>query len=584
MPTQIVAHLGCDCQATVPTRRGTAPVIGKALPRIPRVKDDSPPLIRGRESERLLANAFADAQQRGKAAYDGVIKAFYRDRRVAKIIHDRARATRCLDDKEEIQQQIAILLAEKLLDKMCSQPNEPSAIYTLIATTAHNVCLTLMKQNLRASERYVSLHPGDNLDDHFESLGVVADADDIADQVLARVDQEAAQAEFARRKANLMTLQADNTDVPASSAPSTPKHLSDLQFLRKLGVVKPLDAPSGMSVIKGIAGFVTLAPPAKGQEASPARGVRKQRTDFDPDGREKLIKVQKALHFNNHQLADALRVGQATFSSYIYGRVAAGVPVRVVKAAEDLLKNSKATVKKYAALTSKSQADIIDEWERALHINGRGAAETLLAKLLRVNQITVWRWKRPNGTTISPPDLAEYDAVVKKAVAEGYRPEEDGSSAHLPFPQLVEVWYSVLKISRRPDAHLVLANCIGLEPWNLSALLAPESKRPEFRRINQWERRVHTAAQERLAIDPLIDPTGMTKRALAQAIVSALSGLLQRRSRNVYKDVAELIAVSPAVLKAWSESNAPAPAKEAQALAAAANLMLRVVFPKRPER
>lgn len=107
MPAQIVAHLGCDCQATVPTRRGTAPVIGKALPRIPRVKDDSPPLIRGRESERLLANAFADAQQRGKVAYDGVIKAFYRDRRVAKIIHDRARATRCLDDKEEIQQQIA---------------------------------------------------------------------------------------------------------------------------------------------------------------------------------------------------------------------------------------------------------------------------------------------------------------------------------------------------------------------------------------------------------------------------------------------------------------------------------------------
>ena len=139
MPTQIVAHLGCDCQPTVPTRRGTAPVIGKALPRIPRVKDDSPPLIRGRESERLLANAFADAQQRGKAAYDGVIKAFYRDRRVAKIIHDRARATRCLDDKEEIQQQIAILLSEKLLHKMCSQPNEPSAIYTLIATTAHNV-------------------------------------------------------------------------------------------------------------------------------------------------------------------------------------------------------------------------------------------------------------------------------------------------------------------------------------------------------------------------------------------------------------------------------------------------------------
>jgi len=281
------------------------------------VKDDSPPLIRGRESERLLANAFADAQQRGKAAYDGVIKAFYRDRRVAKIIHDRARATRCLDDKEEIQQQIAILLSEKLLDKMCSQPNEPSAIYTLIATTAHNVCLTLMKQNLRASERYVSLHPGDNLDDHFESLGVVADADDIADQVLARVDQEAAQAEFARRKANLMTLQASTSDIPASSASTTPKHLSDLQFLRKLGVVKPLDAPSGMSVIKGIAGFVTLAPPAKGQEASPARGVRKQRTDFDPDGREKLIKVQKALHFNNHQLADALRVGQATFSSYI---------------------------------------------------------------------------------------------------------------------------------------------------------------------------------------------------------------------------------------------------------------------------
>ncbi len=67
------------------------------------MKDESPPLIRGRESERLLATAFADAQQRGKPAYDGVINAFYRERRVAKIIHDRARATRCLRTDADYQ-------------------------------------------------------------------------------------------------------------------------------------------------------------------------------------------------------------------------------------------------------------------------------------------------------------------------------------------------------------------------------------------------------------------------------------------------------------------------------------------------
>lgn len=548
------------------------------------MKDESQPLIASRSSEHLLADAFSVAQTRGRPAYEGVINAFYRDRRVAKIIHDRARATRCLDDKEEILQQVAILLSEKLLDKLCAQPNEPSAIYTLIGTTAHNVCLTLMKQNVRASERYVSLHPGENLDDHFESLGVTSNGSDISEEVLARVDQEAAQAEFTRRKANLMTLQAEAAAAASSSADEAkpPKVLSELQFLKQLGIVTPLDSPPGMSVVKGIDGFITLEPrPATRRNPGP-RGVRKQRTNFDPDGRDKLQKVQKALHFNNHQLAHALGIQLATFSSYIYGRVAAGVPVRIVKAAEDLLKNSKGTIAKYAKLTARSQSEIIDEWERALHISGRGDAESLLAEVLGVNQITVWRWKRPDGTNISPPDLAAYDDLVKKKVASGYRPEDDGSSAHLPFNKLVEVWYSVLKISKRPDARLVLANCIGLEPWYLSGLLAPESKRPEFRRINQWERRVHAAAQQRLVIQPLIDPTGMTKAELVDAMVSAFSDRLRRDATHA--DLAALLGVSRQRILAWSASSTPAPTKDAQALATAANLVLRVAFPKRPER
>jgi hypothetical protein len=554
------------------------------LPRIPLVKQGSQTLIVSRPSEHLLADAFSLAQTRGRSAYEVVINAFYRDRRVAKIIHDRARAMRCLDDKQEILQQVAILLSEKLLDKLCSQPNESTAIYTLIGTTAHNVCLTLMKQNVRASERYVSLHPGENLDDHFESLGVVSNGADVSDEVLSRVDQEAAQAEFTRRKANLMTLHAESTAAPppSSDGPKARERLSELQFLNKLGIVAPLDVPPGMSVVKGVNGFITLKPrPVTRRDPGPP-GIRKQRTNFDPDGREKLHRIQKALHFNNHQMAHALGIALATFSSYIYGRVAAGVPVRIVQSAEDLFKNSKITVTKYANLTSKPQSEIIDAWERALHVNGRGDAETLLSKVLGVNQITVWRWKRPNGTSIPAPELSKYDTLVKKAVAAGYRPKDDGSSAHVPFNELVDVWYSVLKIKKRPDARLVLANCIGLEPWNLAALLSPQSKRPEFRSINQWQRRVHSAAQQRLVIQPLIDPSGMTKAGVVNAMLAAFSQRLGRDATQA--DLSAILGVSPKRITAWSESTMPAPTKDAQAWATAANLVLRVAFPKRPDR
>lgn len=545
------------------------------------MKDESQSLIVGRDGERLLAEAFSVAQKRGRSAYEGVINAFYRDRRVAKIIHDRARATRCLDDKEEILQQVAILLAEKLLDKLCSQPNDPAAIYTLVGTTAHNVCLTLMKQNVRASERYVSLHPGENLDDHFESLGVTSNGADISDEVLARVDQEHAQAEFARRKANLMTLQSEIVQEPSPSTGDAkpPRPVTELEFLRKLGVVKPLDTPPGVAVVKGIGGFVTLREPRVPRKEAPARAHRKPRTNFDPDGREKLQRVQKALHFNNHQLAHALGIQLATFSSYIYGRVAAGVPVRIVKAAEDLLKNSKTTVTKYASLTAKPQSEIIDEWERALHISGRGDAESLLAKVIGVNQITVWRWKRPNGTTISPPDLVTYDALVKKAVAAGYRPEATGSSAHLPFNKLVELWCSILKISKRPDSRLLLSSVIGLEPWTLNTLLAPNSKRPEFRRISQWERRVHATAQQRLPIKPSIDPTDMTKAQLIEAVTKAFTDLLEPDSMDA--DLAKILGISRKRVATWRASSDAAPVKDAQALASAANLLLRVQPAKR---
>ena len=460
---------------------------------------DESPIIDQSKAERLLADAFVVAQTQGKSAYNDVIKAFYRDRRVAKIIHDRARVMRCLDDKEEIQQQVAILLSEKLLDDLCSRPNPPTAIYTVLSTTTHFVCQTLMKQNLRASERQVSLHPDDNLDQHFETLGITSPDADLSEEILDRVDQESAQIEFARRKALLMSKQNENPNRKA-------------HFLDRPGLGQQIPKPPKTAYIAGVGQAVKV------KHAGPRR-------KFDPDGQAKLVKIQKELGLTNQQLAHDLGIQLATLSSYIYGRVVAGVPIVHIQAAQALLANSQATIRKREALSGKTQSEIISEWERQLGIHGRGDVDALLAEIFEVNQVTVWRWKKPDGTVLSPATLSDYNDLVKRKVNEGWAPKGKVSVHNLPFPEIMDHWYSLLGIARHRNRLQIVANAIGINPWELSDLLASTAERPAFRRLDEWFRRIQKAAAERVQLQPLINPDGLTGVELVAAFEQALEEL-----------------------------------------------------------
>jgi transcriptional regulator with XRE-family HTH domain len=488
------------------------------------VEHNAAPQVERKKDERLLADAFVVAQSCGKSAYNDVIKAFYQDRRVARIIHDRARAMRCLDDKEEVQQQVAILLSEKLLDDLCSRPNPPTAIYTLISTTTHFVCQTLMKQHIRSSERHVSLHPGDNLDQHFETLGISSPGLDLSEEVLDRVDQQTAQIEFYRRKALLMKNETE-------TAP-----LHETHFLDQPDFGNPIPVPPSKTFIKGVSRAVSI------KRSSP----RKPSAKFDPDGQAKLVKIRDELHLTNQELAQAIGLRLATLSAYVYGRVVAGVPIVHIEAAQALLANGGATIRQRQQLAAKTQPEIIAEWERELGIYGRGDVDTILADLLKVNQVTVWRWKKPGGTVLNPAFLSKYTDIVRRMIAEGWQPPPP-SVHNLPLPQIIDSWCTSLSIEGRADRLRLIADCIGVHPWQVTSMLVPGADRPTFRRLDDWFRRVQNAALESIPLVPLIDPTGMSGKQLIAAFEKALD--LLPESAQADKALRTALRIPPRSIK-----------------------------------
>lgn len=498
-----------------------------------------------------MAEAFVLAQKNGKQAYENVIKAFYVDRRVARIVHDRARAMHCLDDKEEVMQQVAILLSEKLLDQLCSRPNPPTAIYTLISTTAHFVCQTLMKQNIRSSERQISLHPGETLDHHFETLGVSSTEADVSQEVLDRVDRLNAQVEFNRRKALLM-----------EKAP--PGHPSSVHFLDQAGFGEPVEMPPNKKFIKGVSNGVLVKRVAQ----------RKPREKFDPDGQAKLIKVREELHLTNQELADALGLRLATLSSYVYGRVDAGVPIAHVEAAQALLANSEATIRERQQLVNKSQGDVIADWERSLGIHGRGDCDHILAELLEVNQVTVWRWKKVDGTRLSPVALSNHTKTIQRVIAGGWT--APAASVHnLPMQQIFDSWCRSLGVQDRRDRAQIVADCIGLQPWEVAEMLVPGSPRPSFRFIDDCFRRVQAATIDSVQLVPLIDPTGMKGSQLVAAFEKALK--LEPKSAAADRTIRSITRISPKALVQVRELKQPPDQHKARTWAALVNDRIRSV-------
>jgi hypothetical protein len=313
----------------------------------------------------ILANAFARYQRESKGPTDYVLNAFYRDTRVRRIVESNVRTFKIPDLKEEVWQRLAELFWDKLLGLLVSQENEPDNVYKAVFAGAKFVSMSIKKEKARDDERLISTDVADDED----MISVVdeqvrAKSEDFTDIVNAKIDQEYAGMELMKR----LSLQPDHHIFP---------------------MVEFVDARPAVVTKKRVKPAAT-----------------------DTSAADELAAIRTKLGIKNMEFAERLGIGLPTLSSYLYRRVQK-VPDKVMDVARALVNDGPTDHDHAVSLfANKQMSEIVARWERIMDMVGAEDADKRIASILKVDQITVWRW-RNNETRPSIAEIGTFDREIK---------------------------------------------------------------------------------------------------------------------------------------------------------------------------
>jgi transcriptional regulator with XRE-family HTH domain len=324
-----------------------------------------------------FAASFQMARSTGhRVAHDAVLRGFYEDERVHRILQSLAFRYRLQSHVDEVRQRVALLFYERFLPQMLASQEEPENVYKLVYALAFNVFRSILKEINLSSKRDVSIEDSvaDDSDNSAFALTEITlpSLGESIDMTEDRIDRERAQSELARRLATASSVRLSDRAATVMLAPQV-----------QIGVSVTVKAPR-----------------------------RRQKVPSSVYGKE-LATIKQDLGLTNQEFADRLGVGLPTLASYLYARVHT-VPEDVLKTARAIHAATPAAdleIKK--RMESNLMPQILDEWASLLGLTDPedNKRDAVISSHLGVNPITVWRW-RTSETKPSVRVLVDYHGVI----------------------------------------------------------------------------------------------------------------------------------------------------------------------------
>jgi transcriptional regulator with XRE-family HTH domain len=130
----------------------------------------------------------------------------------------------------------------------------------------------------------------------------------------------------------------------------------------------------------------------------------------DSESGKELAAIRAKLGITNSAFASRLGIGLPTLSSYLYNRVQ-NVPERVMTAARAMIADGPTDFDRSTRLFGDvPMSTIVGRWDKVLGIDGNADADKHIAFALKVDPITVWRWR----TDAAQPQIAEIAALDRR--------------------------------------------------------------------------------------------------------------------------------------------------------------------------
>lgn len=309
---------------------------------------------------------------------NGIIRTFYVDDRVDRIIADNAFKGGIISDKQAVKHDVAVTFYERYL-----QPGKALVfqrwdyVYSLIYAISENICKERNRKNRTQAVNGVFIDAAgeDNDGEVFKGITLLdlnpssdmqlVDAD-FEDRCIDNVDRQAAIEELNRKLEN-MSKNSLQSLVP--------------------GVVQ--SAKSWPGIAKKSATTRTL-------------------DSLPPDHRE-LNEIRSKLGLTQPDYAVALDLNPATLASYLYGKTVS-VPSEIMEAARKLLVAGESKMSELEKKYERSMQSIMQEWCEKLKIAPGNIVDSL-ADYLQVNSVTIRRWQNGDNRP-KLKDLARYDRMV----------------------------------------------------------------------------------------------------------------------------------------------------------------------------
>jgi len=325
--------------------------------------------------------------------FNRVAQAFYVSSRVKKIAAFYANANSLTNQEDEIIQEVAVLLYEKVLPVLDKAEN----VYTMLSAVTKRTSLGLTRTLLSHSKRYTSL---DGLRDQSDDAGGDEGVIELDDGQRVNADDG-----FMDRVDHELTKKALFQEVN--------RRVERDDRLRHL--VTLADGISKSST------FPLVSPVEPIERPSIKRDARKDKTKMPPSSIE-LAEIRRTLNMSIGKFAELLNLGdkrnKGKMTSYLYGRVKK-VPDDVMAKAREHLANrggGSAYAQAEATFGTREMSEIVLAWAQQMFIAGDNIVSGVAAQL-GISQVTVKRWLS-NKHRPSIEELQKLADKVKTKAAE----------------------------------------------------------------------------------------------------------------------------------------------------------------------
>ncbi len=125
-----------------------------------------------------------------------------------------------------------------------------------------------------------------------------------------------------------------------------------------------------------------------------------------------LTQIISSLGYKHEEFAGDIGIGMSRLASYLYGRTTT-VPAHIMARARQLKTQAAPVVERWKKAYGKPVSEIIAGWEQSLGLApGAKGNDDILARILEVNPVTVYRWRK-GDTTPQMHSIAKMDGRVQ---------------------------------------------------------------------------------------------------------------------------------------------------------------------------